>query len=72
MCKNGMHDVNVEIMAFSETYKVSVSVFLYLKAKSLIHYVLWVVAERNMSVVFSDELDNGHYDVLLPVEEKWG
>jgi phage-related protein len=51
-------------MAFSEIYEVSVSVFLYLKAKSLIHYLLrivgWVVVERNVSVVFSGELDNGH------------
>jgi hypothetical protein len=75
MCKNGVHDGNVDITVFSEIYEVSVSVFLYLKTKSLIHCLLcivgWFVAERNVSLVFTGDLDNGHYDALLSVEDKW-
>jgi hypothetical protein len=28
------------------------------------------VNERNISLLFSHELDNGHYDDLLPAQEK--
>jgi hypothetical protein len=33
------------------------------------NYIYILYSERNSSILFNDELDNGHSDALLPVEE---
>jgi hypothetical protein len=44
-----------------------------MKVRSLKHRLKnlsLVVTERNVSLLFSEELDTEHYDVLLQIEEK--
>jgi hypothetical protein len=70
---NGSHVDNVEIAASSDIVFINTpSVFiLCLIARSLRHLPVrfgQVVSERNTSLLFTGELDNGHFDALLPVE----
>jgi hypothetical protein len=69
----GVYGANVEIIAITEIYKMSVSVFLYLRDKITqppISTVLDAVTERTASLLLSGELDNYHYDAVLPAEEE--
>jgi hypothetical protein len=46
---------------------------LYLSAKSRSHWLLLFVKlwlKENTFLLFCDELDNGHYDALLPAAEE--
>jgi hypothetical protein len=68
-----MHSGNADITAITEIHEVSVSVYYVSVAQ--ITQLLTVttdqaVTERNSSHLVGDELDKGHYDTLLPVEEK--
>jgi hypothetical protein len=71
--KNRLYSCNVKIIGINEIDKVSVSVYFVFGGQ--ITYPMSVIAggdmvERNVSLVFIGELNNGHYDVLFSAEEK--
>jgi hypothetical protein len=62
----------VKVIAISKIYKESqwflVSVSQITQSSTLMDGQ--IVTERNISLLLLDELENDHYDAVLPVEEK--
>jgi hypothetical protein len=68
---NGSHVDNVERAANCDIYKLSVSVHFVPECQATQTSTVaagQVMSERNASLLFTGELDNGHFDALLPVE----
>lgn len=68
-----MFDSNDKIIAISEIWKVSVSVYSVFEGQitqSTSVIVGQAVNKRNVSLLFSHELKSCHCDVLFPVEER--
>jgi hypothetical protein len=60
---NGLYDDNVKATVISKYYKVSISVYFASEGQMtqpLAVTVGQIVTERNLSLLFSDELDNDH------------
>jgi hypothetical protein len=71
--KIGVYGVNPEIRAISETYKISYPVSFgtwdqIIQALTVI--AGQAVTERNVFLLFSGELINGHCVAVLPVHER--
>jgi hypothetical protein len=70
--KNRMYG-NVEIIDISKIHEVCVSVYFVSEGKSPTHSIYnfgQIVIEINVSLLFSDEMNNDHYDAMLPIEER--
>jgi hypothetical protein len=71
--KNGMCGFNSEIIANTEIYEVSVSIYFLYECQITeppTFIVGQVVSERTVSVLFTGELGNGYCDALMSAGKK--